>query len=453
MKRMLLTRMFNNRMVLAMLLALFVAGCASVQVSGPKAHVRSATVAEAAQLATQDATLAGQARRDNAAAIARLLATLDDASLSREAAATPAEDPLYNFLGRALIARGLPLPHPFARGDWRFAAGDRPPADADGYRPPQRLAVLLPLTGSLAVAASPVRDGFLAAYYGESRRRPELRFYDTAAAGVQAAYDKAVADGNDFVVGPLGRDEVTTLFARAALPVPVLALNRGEARPPAGNASFALSPEDEGIAAADSLYDNGARHVLVVAGSEDLQRRAREAFRETFAARGGSIAGVANEATPDFAAFVAKPGGVDAVFIALKGSSARAVVPRLALAGLAMVPKLATSQIVSGTGKDPGDAALDGIRYPTEAWGVGGAPGLPSQAAVAANLPTARGAAAKLFAFGYDAWRACAWLEYLATASGAELPGATGTLRIDGFGNVLRTPAWAVFRADANAGG
>ena len=136
------------------------------------------------------------------------------------------------------------------------------------------------------------------------------------------------------------------------------------------------------------------------------------------------------------------------MFIALKGSSARAVVPRLAAAGLALTPKLATSQIVSGTGKDPGDAALDGIRYPTEAWS---APGLPSASTLAANLPTARGAAAKLFAFGVDAWRVCAWLEYLATANGAELPGATGTLRIDGFGNVLRTPAWAVFHADANA--
>lgn len=439
-------RMFPTRMLLVMLLALFAAGCASVQVSGPARHVRSATAAEAAQRAAQDATLAGQARRDNADAISRLLATLDDAALAKEAAATPAEDPLYNFLGRTLIARGLPLPHPFARGNWRFDAGDRPPADRDGYRPPQRLAVLLPLTGSLAVAASPVRDGFLAAYYGESRRRPELHFYDTAG-GVQAAYDKAVAEGNDFVVGPLGRDEVTALFSRASLPVPVLALNRGESRPPAGNASFSLSPEDEGAAAADSLYDSGARHVLVIAGGEDIQRRAADAFRETFAARGGGLAGNANEATPDFATFAAKPGGVDAVFIALKGSSARTVMPRLALAGLAMMPKIATSQIVSGTGKDAGDAALDGIRYPTEAWG---APGLPSASSLAANLPTARGAAAKLFAFGVDAWRVCAWLEYLATASGAELPGATGMLRIDGFGNVLRTPAWAVFHAGAN---
>ena len=32
---------------------------------------------------------------------------------------------------------------------WKFDAGDRPPAERDGYRPPVKLAVLLPLSGSL----------------------------------------------------------------------------------------------------------------------------------------------------------------------------------------------------------------------------------------------------------------------------------------------------------------
>ena len=60
------------------------------------------------------------------------------------------------------------------------AADAFPPADRDGYRPPAKLAVLLPSTGSFAPAGSSVRDGLLAASYGESRRRPEIRFYDTA---------------------------------------------------------------------------------------------------------------------------------------------------------------------------------------------------------------------------------------------------------------------------------
>ncbi|PSD09503.1 hypothetical protein C7E14_22760, partial [Stenotrophomonas maltophilia] len=56
----------------------------------------------------------------------------------------------------------------------------------------------------------------------ESRRRPDINFFDTAGtpAGALAAYDKAVASGADFVVGPLGRDEVDAVYGRQQLQVP-----------------------------------------------------------------------------------------------------------------------------------------------------------------------------------------------------------------------------------------
>ena len=434
---------------LAALLGMLTA-CASVQVaqptapSKPAAESRDPSIAEAARLAELDLQLAGQARDDNTRALMRLLAGLDDAVLQREAAAMDAADPLYAFAGRALIARGLPLPKPFARtGDWRYDASHRPPAESDGYRPPVKLAVLLPLTGDLSTAAAPVRDGFLAGYYGETRRRPELVFYDTAEGGA-AAYDRAVADGSDFVVGPLGRDEVSALFARGALQVPVLALNRGNARAPAGSASFSLSPEDEGIAAAEYLLGRGIKRVLVIGGADETQRRTIAAFREQLTERGGTVTDTFGEGTADFLPAAQREGGVEGIFLATRGSSARTLVPRLNQAGLIGKPIVATSALVSGTGKPAEDAALDGIAYLSEAWSVRGAPGLPPASTTAAQLATARGPAARLFAFGFDAWRVTAYLEHLA-ATGAELPGATGTLRIDGFGNVLRMPAWSTF--------
>ena len=230
------SRMSSKRILAPLLVALLSAGCSTVQVSptGATHAAMNSTVASAAELARLDATLGGQAKIDNAQRIERLLAGLDDATLAREAAALPAGEPLYNFAGRALLNRGLPLPRPFDRGgNWQFDAGNRPPADSDGYRPPQKLAVLLPLTGSLATAAAPVRDGLLTGYYGEHRRRPEIVFYDTAgtSGGAIAAYGNAVAAGADYVLGPLGRDEVSALF-RSQLSVPVLALNRGNVAPP-----------------------------------------------------------------------------------------------------------------------------------------------------------------------------------------------------------------------------
>src|SRR5690554_4426393 len=56
---------------------------------------------------------------------------------------------------------------------WQFDDSARPPAKRDGYRPPLKLAVLLPLSGDLAKAGASLRDGLLASYYGEHRTRPE----------------------------------------------------------------------------------------------------------------------------------------------------------------------------------------------------------------------------------------------------------------------------------------
>ena len=423
--------------LLAGLTLFALAGCASVEVQKPAAQVAmSAAFVEAQALARGHAALSGQARADNAMRIDALLAQLDDASLGRDAARLPAGDPLYNFAGRALLNRGLPLPRPFDRGEWNFDG--RPPADRDGYRPPLKLGVLLPLTGGQAAAASAVRDGFLSGYYGETRRKPAVRFYDTAG-GANAAYGRAVTEGNDFVVGPLGRDEVDAVFADDTPQVPLLALNRGNRMPPAGSAGFSLSPEDEGISLAQYLIERGAKRVLIVGGGEDGQRRSASAAKAQLERRGVQVAGNVGIGA-DYAPLAP---GVDALLLAMKGPQARALMPQLALAGINAATRVATSQITSGTGKPAEDAVLDGIVYPTESWGVRGVSGLPSQASAAARLDTAKGPAARLFAFGFDAWLVTAYLERLALSANAGIDGATGRLSLDGFGNVLRQPSWS----------
>jgi outer membrane PBP1 activator LpoA protein len=411
------------------------AGCASVDVQQPAAtpSAYSAAFMEAQALAQGHAALSGPARTANASRIESLLAGLDDAALARDAARLPAGDPLYSFAGRALLNRGLPLPRPFDRGDVSFGAADRPAADRDGYRPPLKVGVLLPLSGGQSAAAASVRDGFLAGYYGERRRRPDVRFYDTAA-GASAAYARAAAEGNDFVVGPLGRDEVDAVFADDTPAVPLLALNRGSRTPPAGSAAFSLSPEDEGISLAQYLIQRGAKRVLIQTGGEDAQRRTASTAKAHLQRRGLQV-------TEDLAAAQE----VDALLLAVKGTQARALMPQLALAGITPGMRVATSQIISGTGKPAEDAALDGIVYPTEAWAVRNVDGLPSQASAAARVDTAKGPAARLFAFGYDAWLLTGYLERLALSNNGDVAGATGRLSLDGFGNVLRVPGWSRF--------
>lgn len=72
---------------------------------------------------------------------------------------------------------------------------------------------------------------------------------------------------------------------------------------------------------------------------------------------------------------------------------------------------------------------------------------IPSAADVAVRLPNMRVAALRLFAFGVDAWKLSVYLERLsAGGAGGGLRGATGTLRLDDSGNVIRIPIWATFR-------
>ena len=337
---------------------------------------------------------------------------------------------------------------------WQFDAGARPPAESDGYRPPIKLAVLLPLSGGLATAAAPVRDGLLAGYYGEHRRRPELVFYDTSgtAAGAGAAYARAVAEGADQVLGPLGRDEIDAVYRGVQASAPVIALNRGPSNPPPNSASFSLAPEDDGIGAADYLVARNASRVLVLAGDGDYARRSVAAFATRLQEKKGTVLQTLPvygdkpaDMTAALQAATQAEGGVDAVFLALRRAQARAIAPQLAAAGLTAKPRVATSQLVSGSGKPEEDRALDGIAFPTDAWSVTGTRGLPSAAVTGASLPTARGPAARLFAFGYDAWLLTAYLEHLALSDEARVEGATGVLRIGADGNVVRAPAWSTF--------
>jgi outer membrane PBP1 activator LpoA protein len=404
----------------------------------------------AAELAWQLSLLERGARPDSVRRIDALLAKLPDPALAAASAAVPPGHPVYLYAGRALTQRGLPLPRPYDRSASAPGLDELPPAERDGYRPPLRLAALLPLSGPMAAAGQSVRDGLLAGYYGENRRRPEIRFHDTAGPdGVRRALLQAREDGAQMLVGPLTRDEVNTLFGLPELDIPVVALNRGTVPPPPGSAAFALSPEDEGAAAADRLLDRGLRRVLVVTQADDTAQRGLQAFREKLAARGGDILAevIVSEANPDYVpALQSALAGQrpDAIFLSLKAAQARLLSSQVDLAGLIGVPRVATSLILSGANLRM-DTELDGIEYPELPWLLGLRGGTPDPDTLGQTLPSAQGGGARLFAFGMDAWMLAAYLDQLSSDPGAQLRGATGELQLDGFGGVQRKPAWAVF--------
>lgn len=384
--------------------------------------------------------------------IERLLGLVPAAELAQKSAGLSASEPLYAYAARELKKRGMPLPMPVAsQGGARSNAF--PPAESDGYRPPNQLAVLLPLSGNSAGAGIAVRDGFLSQYYAENRRRPRVNFYDTAgsAEGAKNAANKAIAEGAQMIVGPLTRDEVNAVSNQADVTVPVLFLNRGQNPPAPGNLSFALSPDEEGWISADRFANRNQMSVIIFTQRDDTAQRTVAAFKDQYKIRGGQIIaehlveGDAVDLPSKITALLAgNNANTAAIYIALKAPQARALMTQVKTSGLAATPKLAASLILSGASASQ-DVVLDGIEIPELPWLLNQYNGLANAESVAKSMPSIRGPAQRLYAFGADAWQLSAYLDRLQQDAGFSLSGATGSLRVDSMGNVQRDPAWAVF--------
>ncbi|MGH8151295.1 MAG: penicillin-binding protein activator [Rhodanobacteraceae bacterium] len=331
-------------------------------------------------------------------------------------------------------------------------------ATPQGFEMPAHVALLLPATGPVAVAGAAVRDGFFVAYFhtpATQERRPTINVYDTGGTpdGAVAAYQQAVTDGASLVVGPLGRANVAAVFAQSSLPVPVLALNHpdGNQPVPPGSAEFGLMPNAEGAQLAAHMITAGLHAAIVFRADGATASRTFAGFKTQFESLGGQIANdiVLPQGAVDFAnqiqAALAGSGSETGIVALLRPVQARLLLPQLRLAR-STLPAFATSIVYSGDQNQTANGDLDGVQFCDEPWLYDAQPGLPSHTTMASQLLTADGPAARLFAFGMDAYALMPYLNWLRSHPGSYLPGATGQLTMDAFGHVQRTPIWVEFQ-------
>lgn len=415
--------------------------------------------ASAQQRAQLDGLLRGTDREQNRRQLVDSLATLDANTLKARVDALPGNDVLRPWVEQALRSKGQPLARDLARPS-RPVGTMQPDAsgglEAQGYQPMHHVALLLPLDASLAAVAQSIRDGFLTAYFGDrAEHRPKLRIYNSGNTPADAvnAYNAAVADGADHVVGPLQRESVGALFHQT-LAVPVLALNHpdtGEV-PPHGSAEFGLLPDAEGAEVAGHMQQRGIRRAAIIAADADWAGRAARAFRAQFEAGGGAVVGESqlrekevNYATSILQATAELGQGDDVgVFISMRPQQARLLLPQLRIANV-NAPVFATSHVYAGDTNPSLDRDLDGVEFCDAPWLFGPIPGRPDHNAIAARLDSANGVGARLFAFGMDAYALLPYMDWLLTHPDAYLEGATGDLSADGFGRIHRLVGWARF--------
>lgn len=387
-----------------------------------------------------------------------LLGTTRGASLtgSSDAARWRARNPSHP--AAELVASALPAP---------IAAG----------RAVTRIALLLPIAAS--AEARNISEGFqFALEQVPEATRPRLQVYDTSSVPAVEQLAAARADGSQFVVGPLLRNEVAAVAAGGALPLPTLALNAlaNDARGPDNLYQFALSPEEEARAIARRILADGLKRGVALTPSGEWGVRVAAAFRQEFLAGGGvllaqtsydpnvadhssaikQILGV-NESEARLRRLQSLTGTkyefeprrrADIQFILAAASQptmARMLRPQLGYQYAGDIPTYMTSLAYTAGAREANED-LNGATLPGMPWL------LPD-----ANLDALRGTAqqgfangawqSQYFAFGYDA---CQLALSISSAgrdtSRLRVAGLTGQLSLDNGGRVRREQAWARIR-------
>ena len=362
---------------------------------------------------------------------------------------------LLGWIDLALLVRaGWYDPDQFthAVADWRRLYPDHPGnlqlADAGletttTFRRPTRIALLLPMSGRFSGAGRAVRDGFLAAWYADStsERRPIVHIYDTGAntATLTAAFNRALAEGAELIVGPVQRENVEALLGLRT-PVPVLALNYSDDQHSPDVFQFGLSPEQEARQAAERARRDVGSRALVLYPDDAWGRRLHDAFVERFTELGGVIVDRAafSPTDADYSAtleqllalseskarkqnlrsMLGQPlefeprrrYDVDFAFLAARPYQARSIKPQLRFNRASDLPVYATSSIFTGRADPDVDRDMDGIVFCDIPWLLDADTGVPDRESVARALPGAEGNLTRLYALGIDAYQIAPYL-------------------------------------------
>jgi len=355
-----------------------------------------------------------------------------------------------------------------------------PPADSP--REAMRfVALLLPLSGAHAGGAEAVRDGFFAAWYGAravQAASPAVVVYDTGTTRdtLMAAYRRALDAGAEFLIGPLTREDVTTLAGAGRLPVPVLALNYLDPgqQVPFNLFQWGLAPEDEARQAAEHAITDRQHRAVALVPAGDWGERVLRAFQQRFEMLGGRVIEwgtydpeqrdhsepirgllALNESEERHRALTNVLGvqtrfqprrrdDVDVVFIAARPEQARQLGPQLRFHRTGELPIYATALIYDG---DAPAADLNGLRFCDMPWMLskdGDAATLRSQ--LRTLFPARPKDYARLLALGHDAYTLVQLIEGGQLQPGSFFPAVSGTLSLRADGVITRGLACAEIR-------
>jgi outer membrane PBP1 activator LpoA protein len=336
---------------------------------------------------------------------------------------------------------------------------------------PQRIAVLLPQDERYQTVSKVIRAGILhqsASWPPE--QQPTIQFYDSSQA-IPVVYQQAVADGADWVIGPLRKSAVAALLPLADLSVPVLALNQAslpDGVPPSRLFFISLNPEDEARQVATRLWSEQHRHPAILAPNNTWGQRLATAFQAHWSEFSEIPLAIAyyDPATFDHSTAInqlllsdqsharhkklqtwlrrelvfnpRRRADIDAIFLIAREAQAQGFAPQLKFHFAGDLPLYATSHIWQGELSQRQLADMRGIRVPDM-------PFFATPDALAQILdatPDQQLAYIRLFALGMDALGILPHMPRLQSDTEALWTGTSGTLSLSDQHHIERQLTW-----------
>lgn len=213
-----------------------------------------------------------------------------------------------------------------------------------------RIALLVPLTGTNAGVGEAIANAATMAVLDTGGKTIRVTSYDTAG-GAAAAVQKALADGNRLILGPLLAEDVRAVapIARAAN-VPVLSFSNDVSV--AGNGTYVLGfvPTQSVERIVSYARSKGASNFAGLVPEGTYGQRSASALLRAVEAAGGKIVAMQSydRTQPAMNAAVAKLAGsgpVDAILIADSGRVALQLVPMLRKRGSTANPRILGTEL------------------------------------------------------------------------------------------------------------
>ncbi len=335
---------------------------------------------------------------------------------------------------------------------------------------PQRIAVLLPQDERYQAVSHAIRAGILyRAASWPDEQQPDIQFYDSDQP-IAAVYQQAVADGADWVIGPLRKAAVTDLLPLVDLSVPVLALNQVPLPdvPPSRLFLIGLNPEDEARQVAERLWSDQYRHPAVLTPDNAWGQRLLTAFQIYWSEFSDTRLAVAryDPATYDHGMTIRqlllsdrsdarhqqlqtwlrrqlefsprRRTDIDAIFLIARNAQAQGFVPQLKFHFADNLPVYATSHIWPGQLSKRQLADMRGIQIPDMPFFISPDALQP----ILTATPEQQLAHVRLFALGMDALGILPHMPRLQGDADAIWAGTTGVLSLNRTHHIDRELTW-----------